>query len=250
MKLADILPDLTRPFEAAEHKERKLPGGGTWWFIPWQTIRDRLNEVCPEDWTAEYSDPVVAAEHVVIRCTLTICGVARTGVGNDKAYPDKQTYGTPIERAVADAFKAAAEAFNIAAYLDDQSQGKREFTIRYLQSKGDGRGLKAAAENGWIPGNLNPEKQADRRQQQAASEVAQIRKKAGDRTITEPQISRLTTLAKKAGYTDGGLRQLVYGYGFQSRKDITITKYEEICIKAQDAELAAAFNQSAAVQAS
>jgi hypothetical protein len=93
-----------------------------------------LNEVCP-DWTVTYSDPVIAAEYVVIRCQLTIGGLTREGVGNDKAYPDKKTYGTPIERAIADAFKNAAEQFGVGAYLDNQ-----DFVIRHLQQQGDGRG--------------------------------------------------------------------------------------------------------------
>lgn len=47
--------------------------------------------------------------------------------------------GTAIERATADAFKIAAEAFGVGAYLDNQ-----EFVVKYLQSKGDGRGVRFA----------------------------------------------------------------------------------------------------------
>lgn len=131
--LKEILVELKKPFPSADHKERKLPGGGKWFFIPWQRIRERLDEVYP-GWSASYSDPVLCEGVVVVRCRLTIGNVTREGVGNSET--DKG-YGTPVERATADAFKNAAEAFGVGAYLDDQM-----FVIKHLQSKGDGRGVK------------------------------------------------------------------------------------------------------------
>lgn len=150
MELIEILPKLQEYFLAHEHKDRVLPGGGKWVFIPWQTIRDRLNKVCPADWTVSYSDPVVAGDYTAIRCKLTICGVTREGVGNDKAYPEvnekgkAKTIGTPIERATADAFKNAAEQFGIAAYLDDQ-----KLVTKILNSQKDNRAVQYAKENEW-----------------------------------------------------------------------------------------------------
>lgn len=155
MDTQSILVKLREPFPPNAHKERKLPGGGRWFYIPWQTIRDRLEELFPLDWTATYSDPVVVGDYTVIRCQLTILrsqgGITREGVGNDKAYPElndqgkAKTIGTPPERARADAFKAAAEEFGIGSYLDDQ-----QFVIRHMQGKGDGRAAKFALENGWL----------------------------------------------------------------------------------------------------
>jgi len=143
MELRELLVDLKKPFPAADHKERALPGGGRWFFIPWQRMRDRLDEVCP-DWQVVYSDPVIAGELVVIRCKLTICNVTREGVGNSDAFKERTSsgnykFGSPIECATADAFKNAAESFGIGAYIDDQ-----DFVVRYLQSKGDGRGVQFA----------------------------------------------------------------------------------------------------------
>jgi hypothetical protein len=135
MDIQAILNELKQPFPATDHKERVLPGGGRWFFLPWQKIRARLDQIAPE-WQTAYSDPVIVGDYVIVRCRLTIAGITREGVGNDHAYPEKQTYGTPIERAIADAFKNAAEQFGIGAYLDDQ-----QFVIRHLQSQGDGRGV-------------------------------------------------------------------------------------------------------------
>lgn len=152
--VAEILRELKKPFPTEAHKDRPLPGSGRWLYVPWQAIRDRLDELFPLDWSASYSDPVVVGDYMVIRCKLTILiskgGITREGVGNDKAYPEvndkgkSKTIGTPPERARADAFRSAAEEFGIAAYLDDQA-----FVARYLNSKGDGRGVKYAQENKW-----------------------------------------------------------------------------------------------------
>jgi len=155
----DLIARLKEPFAVTEHKERKLPGGGRWFYIPWETIRDRLEALFPLDWTATYSDPVVVGDYTVIRCQLTILlsqgGITREGVGNDKAFPElnqqgkSKTIGTPPERARADAFKGAAEEFGIGAYLDDQ-----KFVIRHMQTVGDSRAYKFAKENDWLDHGL------------------------------------------------------------------------------------------------
>ncbi len=138
----ELLKQLREPFKPAEHKERKIPGGGRWFYVPWQSIRKRLNEVCP-NWEASYSDPIVCGNETVIRCKLTIDNTTREGVGC--APYDKKGFGTPVESAIADAFKNAAEQFGVGAYLDDQ-----QFTIKLFHGKGDGRAYKYARENDWI----------------------------------------------------------------------------------------------------
>lgn len=169
--LSEISPKLKAWFAPEDHEERKLPGGGKWFFVPWQRIRDRLDEVCP-DWESSYSDPIECGRTedlngvIVIRCRLTLCGVTREGVGNSEndAYKDVtekggrveenkkyKGYGTPIERATADAFKQAAESFGVGAYLDLQKDQRERF-VRYMQKRGDGRAYKAAYDNGWVEG--------------------------------------------------------------------------------------------------
>jgi hypothetical protein len=111
----ELQEKLKAPFPVADHKERSLPGGGRWFFIPWQKIKERLDE-CAPDWQVKYSDPVIAGELVVIRCKMTINGISREGVGNSDAFKERTSggnykFGSPIECATADAFKNAAELF-------------------------------------------------------------------------------------------------------------------------------------------
>lgn len=104
-------------FPIKAHRERKLPGGEMWIYVPWQIMRDRLDEVDP-NWSVEFFDPVICGELTVMRCQLTVCGVSRQGVGN--ADPNKKGFGSVVELARADAFKEALEMFGVGAYLDDQ----------------------------------------------------------------------------------------------------------------------------------
>lgn len=131
----ELINALREPFPAETHKERELPGGGKWFFIPWQLIRKRLNDVYP-DWQVEYGTPIYLGDFCTVSCTLTIAGVSRQAWGNapvellSKSGRD-MSRGTPIERAIADSFKNAAEAFGIGAYLDNQ-----EFVIQHLRKAG------------------------------------------------------------------------------------------------------------------
>lgn len=156
MNLEDIQSALEAKFLPSQHKDRTLPGGGRWFYVPHQTITDRLNAVCPGHWQSKVGSIAGAGDFTVVFLELTICGVTRTGVGDDKTFPEtndrgkSKVIGTPAVRAFRNAFKDAAEQFGICSYLDDQKEGasKQEF-IRYMQGKGDGRAQKFAMENGW-----------------------------------------------------------------------------------------------------
>lgn len=143
MELTEILPQLKAWFPPSAHKERDLKGGGQWWYVPWQIIRDRLDEVCPGEWAVSYGNPSYLGDYCHISCTLSICGVCREGVGSAEiqllsSSGKNMARGNPIERATADAFKNAAEQFGLAAYLDEQTDNKKRFVV-YMQRAGNGK---------------------------------------------------------------------------------------------------------------
>lgn len=171
VKLRDLYPKLKSWFRPEDHKLRKLPGGGKWYYVPWQTMRDRLDDIYP-DWEIDYSDPVQRGEQVVVKCHLKIAGVTRVGFGNSHAEFDdweeeKKQRGTPEERAIACAFKRAMEQFGVCRYLDIQT-GKEKHTeqqrrelgefIKYMSRRnssdrrdnGDPGAYNLAYQNGWI----------------------------------------------------------------------------------------------------
>lgn len=147
MRLSEILPQLAAKFPAEDHDERQLPGGGRWWYVKWQKIRDRLDEVCPDNWSVSYGTPSYLGDLCYVTCKLTICGVTREGVGSAQitllsSSGKDMSRGNPIERSVADAFKNAAEQFRIAAYLDEQADEKTKNEFRlWMQRGGNGKPL-------------------------------------------------------------------------------------------------------------
>lgn len=155
MQLEEILPKLIEWFAPEEHKERTLPGGGRWFFVPHQTITQRLNAVCPGHWHTKVNSTNIAGDYTVVMVELTICGVTRTGIGDDKTFPElneqgkAKVIGTPPIRAFRSAFKDAAEQFGICAYLDDQKAKRNDFA-KYMAKKGDGRANQFITENGWV----------------------------------------------------------------------------------------------------
>ena len=155
MLTPEIIAQLKKPFTPDQHKDRALKGGGTWFFIPWQLIRDRVSEVDP-NYSQEFGSPQYLDKFCYVSCTLTICGVSRQAIGNAEielisSNGKNMERGNCIERAIADAFKNAAESFGIAAYLDDQ-----EAVIRTLSKSGDQRGYKYAKDQQQIGAGLPP----------------------------------------------------------------------------------------------
>ena len=247
MKLEEILPQLTAWFPAEDHKERKLKGGGNWFFVNHQTIRDRLNEICPGEWSDEYRGPVISGDYVVMFCKLTICGVTREGVADDKTFPDvnengqAKIIGSPVINATRHAFRDAAEKFGICAYLDDQKANRGKF-VQYMQGKGDYRAYKAAHGNGWVE-NANGEAVKPRPRQPENTDILGVMSDEG--TISEAQIKRLWATARRSNYTDEGVKALIQSFGCNSSRDIKVKDYEAICSKAGDGNMATFYNSKA-----
>lgn len=126
MNKEEIWQKLQAPFPAVAHKQRQLPGGTNYIYLPWKTVTRRLNELCPFEWEDAYSDPAIAGDYCTVRCTLTICGVKRMALGTQRVYPElneegkEKIIGTPADNAAALAFQRAARKFGIGDYVDDQ----------------------------------------------------------------------------------------------------------------------------------
>lgn len=211
----EILKQLKEPFPPNQHQERKLPGEGKkWFFVTWQNIRERLDEVYPE-WEVEWSKPEYVGQLCVITCTLTIAGVKRSAPGNApleliSSRGKDMSRGTPVERAIADAFKNAAEAFGVCRYLDDQP-----FVIKYLQQKGDMRGYKFYQDN------------------QQIDSGARGFSKAPARTITEKQQKRLWAIVKESALTNEDVKAIFSEFRLERTEQITSDKYDLVVNRIQ-----------------
>lgn len=249
MKLSEILPQLTAKFKPEEHKERDLPGGGKWWFVSWQTIRARLDEVCPDDWEVAFSEPQFIDKYCYMTCTLIICGTTRQAIGSvpieviSRSGKDASR-GNPIERASAESFKCACEMFGICSYLDEQTDDrtKQDF-VKYMQSAGYGK--PAVEYQKQVTGQTatKPKPNQNKPFGQKQADVNDVR------VISDEQRKRFWTIARKAGFTDDGVKRLLYAWGFESTTQITVNAYEGLCDKAADPEMAEIYNKSPAVSA-
>ncbi|MDJ0502692.1 MAG: hypothetical protein PX483_17945 [Nostocales cyanobacterium LE14-WE4] len=66
MEFREILIELKKPFKPEEHEDRPLPGGGKWFYVTWQNVRERLDKVYPE-WECWYSEPSYIGDHCHIK---------------------------------------------------------------------------------------------------------------------------------------------------------------------------------------
>lgn len=249
MKLSEILPQLTDRFPPESHKERALPGGGRWWYVPWQAIRDRLNQVCPDDWEVSYDEPKFLDKYCYVTCTIMICGVTRRAIGSAliellSSSGKDMSRGNPIERAVADAFKNACEAYGIAAYLDEQTDDrtKREF-VKYMQKSGYGKPAAEYQNQATGQRGIQPKPDQHRPFGQPQPSVNDTR------LVSDAQRKRFWTIARQTGFTDEGVKRLIYAWGFESTTQITINAYEGLCEKAADSEMAEIYNNPPAASA-
>lgn len=152
----EIIAKLKKPFAPEDHKDREIGNKGQLWFyITWQKIRERVEEIDP-NYLQKFDAPNYLGDYCYISCTLTIHGVSRQAIGNAKIEliskaGNNMERGNCIERAIADAFKNAAESFGVGAYLDDQNA-----VIKVLSAVGDSRAYKYARDQQQVSAGLPP----------------------------------------------------------------------------------------------
>lgn len=242
MELSEILPQLQDWFPAEDHKERVIKGGGKWFYLPHQAVRDRLNELCPGEWSTEYELHLINNEPVY-HCRLTICGVTRTGIG-DKSN-EASNFGTAAERSFRKSFMDSAEMFGIGAYLDEQSSDrtKREF-VKYMQRGGNGKAALYAQQNQRIEQGLPPKPQP--RKDPPSRPFGQNPVVSGE-TINDAQRRRFWAMAMNQGkYTKDGVHCLLERKGFdRGGNNITVAAYDDLCAAAIDPDLAKFYSNAA-----
>ena len=81
-ELARIQLELKKVFPPEQHEIRDLPGNaGRWVYLKWQTIRERLDAVCP-DWSNDHSEIQYLENEAVCRCGITILGVRKEAIAS------------------------------------------------------------------------------------------------------------------------------------------------------------------------
>ncbi|MBR8839983.1 MAG: hypothetical protein DSM106950_39795 [Stigonema ocellatum SAG 48.90 = DSM 106950] len=106
-ELKRIQSELKKVFPASQHEVRDLPG--EWVYLKWQTIRDRLDEVCP-DWIIDYSEIQYLGNDAICRCGITILGVRKEAIASVpvslvSSKGNEMTRGSAPDRLMAEATK-------------------------------------------------------------------------------------------------------------------------------------------------
>ncbi|MDZ7996069.1 MAG: hypothetical protein RM022_013055 [Nostoc sp. EfeVER01] len=106
-ELRRLLVEFKKPFPAHVHLFREIPGSNKKWvYLPWQAVRERLEEVYPE-WTSDYSEIQYLTNEAICRCAITILGIRKEAIAcvsisvissNGK----EMTRGNPPDRLAAD----------------------------------------------------------------------------------------------------------------------------------------------------
>jgi len=231
-ELKRIQAELKKVFPANRHEVRDLPGGQRKWvYLKWQTIRERLDEVCP-DWIIDYSEIQYLANDAICRCGITILGVRKEAIASVpisilSSKGNEMTRGSAADRLAAEAIKNSGEAWGVGRYLDDQ-----EFTIRYLwEHKGEldeqmqGEVRRLSEQYKIQVGGRQP-------QVKPKNETGLIHAVAGtsaESFITEGQRKRLWAIAKsELKLSDEQIRGALRHFGFERTESITRDQYEPL----------------------
>jgi hypothetical protein len=127
--LGTAMPLFRRPFtgRAVKWKIQTNPkekqGGGMTsalvvTYMDSRLVAERLNAICPADWSTEFDAPVIGAKGIFVTCRLTVFGVTRMDVGFvPVAKPEEFGSQTVVKGVYSDAMKRAAVQFGIGAFL-------------------------------------------------------------------------------------------------------------------------------------
>ncbi|MBR8840426.1 MAG: hypothetical protein DSM106950_42190 [Stigonema ocellatum SAG 48.90 = DSM 106950] len=232
-ELKRIQSELKKVFPASRHEVRDLPGGQRKWvYLKWQTIRERLDEVCP-DWIIDYSEIQYLGNDAICRCGITILGVRKEAIASVpisilSSKGNEMTRESAADRLAAEAIKNSGEAWGVGRYLDDQ-----QFTIRYLwenmgeldeKMQGEVRRLSEQYKiQVGVRQSVTPK---------AYKETGFIHAVAGissESLITEGQRKRLWAIAKnELKLSDDQIKSALKHFGFEKTELITRDKYDAV----------------------
>ena len=104
------------------------PGrGGTYPYIKWQDVADRMNEIFGIQWTSEVVYQDVIDSNVIIRVRVTVLDADTGDMFFQEGFggapmDDRQEAGNPFKAAYSKALKDACKKWGIGLYLEDEEQ--------------------------------------------------------------------------------------------------------------------------------
>lgn len=226
-ELREIQAGLRAFFPPEMHEIRKIKGGGYWAYLKHQSIRDRLDEVCPE-WEVSYSSIELVGTDVSVRCSITILGVTKQSIG---AVPmvaavnktgEDVSIGSASDRVRAEAFKNACEEWGIGRYLDDQAA-----VFQYLSDNKNLLSGKTLNEVADLKRYLQSKGILSDRADVSYPLKTEAPKTTNDNVVTPAQGSKLYAIAKSKGLTDDQIAETCKKFGAKNTKFVPKDRYQE-----------------------
>lgn len=231
-ELRNIISEMKKPLPPEVHDIRDLPGKGKWVFLPWQEVRERLDQVYPA-WISDYSDITILNNDAICRCGITILGVRKEAVGSMpvsviSSNGNEMTRGSVADRVAAESLKNAAEQWGVGRYLDDQV-----FTIKYLWdnkeklTEKNRQYLQLLIRDYKISiGAIAPKPIPQEKPGSIIHDIAGI---SPISTISEAQVKRLWAVARnELKLTNESVKAALLKFGLESTKDIPLNKYDQV----------------------
>ena len=197
LTLAEITPALLVPFALEDigflPKNNFEQNGQTVClalpFADKRCYEDRLNAICPGEWTNEIT-MLVAGSKIIASCKLTICGISHSDVG--EAALSSENAAT---EAYAQAFKRACSQFGLGRYLYELDKAYLPYDKAKKRIDLDAPGLKAEARKLYIKaGLIQPTPRSNTKP--ASTEQAPLTESAPAST---EQIAEIRKICKAAG---------------------------------------------------
>lgn len=227
-----IQSELREPLAANKHKVRDLPGTSKKWvYLPHQTIRERLDEVCPE-WVIDYSEIQYFGNDAICRAAITILGVRKEAIASVplsilSSNNKEMTRGSAADRLAAEAIRNSSEQWGIGRYLDDQ-----EFTIRYLWQHRHELSQEMQEEVQRLTTQYKIQQGFIKEPVRQKTEGSILHSMSGTNPgilISEKQCKRLWAIAKnELKLDDTTIKAVQQRYGFNKTEDITVDQYESV----------------------
>lgn len=212
-ELRAIQRQLKEFFLPAKHKVREIPGSPKKWiYLPWQSIRERLDEIAP-DWMSDFSEIQYIGNDAICRGAITILGVRKEAIASvpisvQSKAGNEMTRGSAADRLYAEAMKNASESWGVGAYLDDQVA-----VIRYLWDNRHSLSDEMEGEIRKLSGQYKKELAAS----------PQIRK------ISQEQAARLWAIARsELKLSDSDVRAVFAGFNIESTAEIPAGIYDKV----------------------
>lgn len=104
------------------------PGrGGTYSYIKWQDVADRMNKIFGTNWSSEVVYQDVIGTNIVVRVRVTINDSTTNNKFRQEGFggapmDDRQEAGNPFKSAYSKALKDACKKWGIGLYIDEDDQ--------------------------------------------------------------------------------------------------------------------------------